>query len=273
MNSPVDNSLYAAPRHIADTTDCYFYHTLDIPGVGTIPGDWDLRDNPEDYLGGIDFRGKRVLELGTASGFLCFHMEQAGAEVVGYDLGDDHSWDVVPFDCMDPDDLAHRKSDLVRQLKNGYWYAHEQMGSAARVVYGSVYAIPAGIGPVDIATFGSILLHLRDPFLAMYNALRLAKETAIVTDLAPDDYAFSAQPMGQPLSPTLFTNPPALRFRPDPQTNPNPHAWWELSPEIVCRFLRVLGFEPAQVRFHRQKFKGELRNLFTVVGHRNRKDY
>jgi len=260
-----ENNIYAKPCHIEDTSDCYFYHTLDIPEIGTIPGDWDLRDNPQDYLGHVDVRNKRVLELGTASGFLCFHMEQSGANVVGFDLGADQHWDVVPFDCEDPVKLAVSKSALVQQLKNGYWFAHERLKLSAQVVYGSVYDIPAEIGNVDIATFGCILLHLRDPFHAMYNALRLTRETAIVTDLVPEQYPVSTYPMQESLSPDLFKQPAALGFRPDPD-HPNPHAWWELSPEIICQFLCVLGFTPLDVRFHQQQFKGELRNLFTVVG-------
>jgi len=43
-------------------------------------------------------------------------------------------------------------------------------GSRARMVYGSVYAIPTAIGAVDVATFGSVLLHVRDPFIALQNA-------------------------------------------------------------------------------------------------------
>ncbi|HEY4442105.1 MAG TPA: hypothetical protein VGN14_16725, partial [Candidatus Elarobacter sp.] len=65
---------------------CYFYHTMELPGVGTVEGEWDLRTGVDAYLGGEELRGKRVLEIGTASGFLCFAMERRGAEVIGYDL-------------------------------------------------------------------------------------------------------------------------------------------------------------------------------------------
>src|SRR5262245_36618662 len=80
------NGPYAVPRTVTDPADCYFYHTMEIPGHGLVEGEWDLRPGVEAYLGGIDFRGKRVLEVGTASGFLCFQMEARGAEVVAFDL-------------------------------------------------------------------------------------------------------------------------------------------------------------------------------------------
>ena len=52
-------------------------------------------------MGKVDLRGKRVLEMETASGFLCFYMESKGAEVVAYDLSPDHLWDIVPFYNID----------------------------------------------------------------------------------------------------------------------------------------------------------------------------
>jgi hypothetical protein len=30
---------------VPDFKECYFYHTLNVPGHGVINGQWDLRDN------------------------------------------------------------------------------------------------------------------------------------------------------------------------------------------------------------------------------------
>src|SRR2546426_5232006 len=109
-------SLYASPRAIDDANDCYFYHTMDIPGHGLVRGEWDLRKGVREYLGGVDFKGKRVLELGTASGFLCFHMEKEGAEVVAYDLSEDQSWDVVPFARGDTSKVIAARKAHIRKL-------------------------------------------------------------------------------------------------------------------------------------------------------------
>src|SRR5437899_12127744 len=97
MHSRPDSTVYAVPRLVSDVKDCYFYHTIEVPGFGLIEGEWDLRAGIGDYLGRVAFKDKRVLELGTASGFVCFHMESVGADVVGYDLSDEQDWDVVPF--------------------------------------------------------------------------------------------------------------------------------------------------------------------------------
>jgi hypothetical protein len=45
-----------------------------------------------------------------------------------------------------------------------------------------VYAIPEEIGLVDIAVYGSILLHLRDPFLALQSGLKLVKDTVVTSE-------------------------------------------------------------------------------------------
>src|SRR5262245_57528488 len=90
-------SLYAPPQTVTDVRDCYFYHTMDLPGYGTLVGDWDLRAGIDRYLGGVAVHGKRVLELGTASGGLCFAMEQRGADMVAFDLAADHLWDFIPL--------------------------------------------------------------------------------------------------------------------------------------------------------------------------------
>jgi hypothetical protein len=39
----VDDSFYARPWEVARLEDCYFYHTMDVPGVGGATGSWDLR--------------------------------------------------------------------------------------------------------------------------------------------------------------------------------------------------------------------------------------
>ena len=38
-----DDHVYAPPRTVTDLNDCYFYHTMDVPGVGRVTGEWDLR--------------------------------------------------------------------------------------------------------------------------------------------------------------------------------------------------------------------------------------
>lgn len=57
-------SPFAEERLVTNIEDCYFYHTMDIPGHGVVEGEWDLRANISNYLGGCNFQGQRVLDVG-----------------------------------------------------------------------------------------------------------------------------------------------------------------------------------------------------------------
>jgi len=254
------NAVFAPPRVVDDLDQCDFYHTMDLPRYGTVQGQWDLRSGVREYLGGVDFRAKRVLDVGTASGCLAFWMENAGATVVGYDLSDAFDWDIVPFGGVDVRaEQASRKRHIAR-LNNSFWLAHRALGSSARVAYGSVYAIPDALGAFDIAVFGSILLHLRDPFRALEQALALTRETAIVTDVLP------RRALLLPLFARWFGA--CTFFLPDGRVKAPSDSWWLLTPALIVRMLGVLGFGSCQVTFHKQPYGGRSRRLYTVVGRR-----
>lgn len=251
---------YAKPRSISDLSQCAFYHTMEIPGYGLVEAQWDLRPGIREYTGGIDFRGRRVLEIGTASGFVCFYMEQQGAEVIAYDLSEEQAWDVVPIATADYQHWASIRRLGIRKLNNGYWLAHKAFGSKAKVVYGTVYDIPRAIGPVDASTFGSVLVHLRDPFLALQNAARLTRDTILVTDVLSPTRVTTAAPGAPAL--------PLMEFIPNFRNKGPLDSWWFLSPEIVVAFLGALGFEDSDVRYHVQQFSEGERKLFSVIARR-----
>jgi hypothetical protein len=270
-----DDLIYATPRVVNDVSECYFYHTMDIPGHGLVKGEWDLRGDEHRYLGGVDFYGKRVLELGAASGFLTMYMERQGAEVVAYDLSEDHPWDVVPFAGTDFDRYDEIRREHVRKLNNGFWLNHAANDSKAQVVYGTVYTVPDEIGPVDIATFASILLHLRDPFLALQTALRLVRETVIVTDVYPAseyhlvaDLVTGPEPAGSDPAPLAQIGDPKMTFLPQYWDHAYGDTWWHLSPAVIQRFIGVLGFERTEVSYHYALAGTQRTLLYTVVGHR-----
>jgi SAM-dependent methyltransferase len=289
-------SVYAPPRLVTRLEDCDFYHTIDVPGYGTIPGPWDLRGHVDAYLGGVDLRGKRVLELGTASGFLCVEMEKRGAEVVGFDVCENDECDIVSFPSLPaPGEPAGWRAFLRRQ-NNGWWLVHVAHGSKARVAYGDIYDIPAGIGEVDVATFGCILLHLRDPYRALESAARLVRDTIIVTDHPvhwdqfphpPESEPVNGRPGGQrgrllriahrllgdrdwwfreerqrqraaAAEATLraVLNAPVGLFLPDAGNPDQRYSWWCFRPRMVCSMLGTLGFTRTTVT----EFVGPLLN-------------
>ncbi|MHB1534372.1 MAG: class I SAM-dependent methyltransferase [Acidimicrobiales bacterium] len=264
-------SLYAEPRMVSNLQDCIFYHTMDLPGVGLVEGSWDLRAGVEEYLGGVDFRGKRALDVGTANGFLCFEMERRGAEVVAYDLNEScDGWDIVPFGGRPAVGMTVERAAGMGRINNGFWLAHAALGSGARMAYGSVYSLPSELGPVDITVFGAILLHLRDPFHALQRALALTTECVVVTEPA----GRSAQALGRlphGLRCRLASSPrfPAnLGFLPDPALGRPDETWWNITPWALARMLGVLGFSLARLHFHSPSYQGRPWPMYTLVARR-----
>ena len=247
-------SIYEQPRFVEDLNECYFYHTMDLPGIGTIEGNWDLRNNLAKYLGNVNFENKRVLDVGCASGILSFYMETNGAEVVSFDIDKNGDWDVVPFSKSNYRECIEHKRKSTNRLNNSYWLAHRLLNSKAKVVYGSVYNIPDEIGSIDISVYGSILLHLRDPFLALQNGFKLTKNTVIVEDILRGK--------------RTKTKKPYLRFLPNASTKEPKDTWWDIRPEWVVQAIGVLGFEKTKVTFHKQNFEGRMIQSYTVVGNK-----
>jgi hypothetical protein len=254
---------------------------MEIPGYGLVEGQWDLRESAAAYLGQVKFAGKRVLELGKASGFLTFHMEREGAEVVAHDLSEHDAWDVVPFANLArrsqsdlhplyPPGIRHWKDFLkdrqrgIVALNNGFWLAHRAFGSQARLVLGSVYDLPEALGRFEVATLGSILLHLRDPFQALFRASCLTRETLVVTDIEPD----TVQHVPGEASATGTAHGACAKFVPDPQAGGPLDIWWQLAPELIVRWLAILGFEDARILHSGHRFQGHAVPLYTVVANR-----
>jgi SAM-dependent methyltransferase len=252
-----DGNLYAAPRRVADAADCHFYHVMEIPGHGLTTGTmWDLRGDTAAYLGNVDLAGKRVLEIGPASGFLTFYMESQGAEVVSVELPLDHAWDVVPDAQLDLDAFVDEVQSGIESVRNAYWFTHERMGSKARVHYGDIYALPDALGHFDYAVICAVLLHVRDPLRVVEQCARLA-DNLVVTDLhypdIPDDKPYMS----------WFST----------KETPVPHVWWKFSPQIFVRFAEVLGFTDNTVSFHEQIYTADgpprSGSLFSVVSKRD----
>ena len=272
--SLISSDIYAKPVLGVRKEDCHFYHTMDLPGVGRVQGAWELSNVLDKYLGGVDFKGKRVLEIGTASGFLCWQMEQAGADVVSFDLGGQCLPDNLIPGTWDRNEYLASERDFKRKLNNSYWLCHEKAGLKANMLYGTVYDVPAEIGQVDISTLCAILLHLRDPFLALMNVARLTKERLIITEpLWTRKRYFAAKWINniiRILTPkskcnTKWSCPVSIIQMSDQQQ----HSWWLLPPDAIRNYISVLGFNVEKIIFHYQKLAGKGNKLmYTLVGKR-----
>jgi len=259
-----NTNIIAEPREGLSLDDCVFYHTVELPEYGLIEGMWDLRANVDKYLGNVSLKNKRVLEVGTASGYLCFHMESQGADVISFELAPEEVADIVPYARSNHDERATQMQPWMEQIRNAYWLSHKAVGSKAKVVYGNAYAVPETIGQVDVAVFGAILLHLRDPFRALESALRLTQETVIITEPLWEWRNLLRFSLMRGKYSGVATFSPQAKLA-QPATT-----WWGFSPAIIQQFISVLGFEEFKVSYHSQMFTQIKKKIpyFTVVGRR-----
>lgn len=233
--------VYETPRKIDDISNCYFYHTTEMPGIGLQEGGWDLRGRFDDYIGHVDVSGKRVLDIGTASGFLSFSAEKRGArEVVSFDIDTAERQHLLPFAAKDYyQNHAKWVRDQTKAFdgwKNGYWFAHNALSSSARVVYGDIYELPPGIGRFDVVIVGAVLEHLSDPIRALASISRVAEDTIVInTDYLDDDG-------------------PLARFNGHPALPQNDFVFWTYSLGIYKSVLAMLGFDI--IRIHKDSFLG-----------------
>jgi O-methyltransferase len=257
----VTDELYEKPWHISSLGECDFYHTTEIPGVGVVKGQWDLRAGLDAYLGDFDFTGKRVLEIGPASGQLTYHIEKSAREVVAVDLPLDRGfWDFVPYERfgLNRDRVGAERGavetsfyEAVTRVRNAFWYCHEKLNSKAKVHYGASDDLPDELGEFDVALLASVLLHTRSPAKILASCARRVTGSIIVTDLYYPE-------IGE--GPVCSLVPTAENGMWD--------TWWRFSPAFFTQYLGVLGFPRHQVSFHKQKTTETIHELFTVVASR-----
>jgi SAM-dependent methyltransferase len=230
MNGPISrDALLAPPRQIERLEDCFFYHAIALPGFGLVPAHWDLRGRFDDYIGGVDVRGKSVLDIGTATGFLTFEAENHGAtRVLSFDQRDGADQAFLPFKDKPPYRDRARWAEQYRaeieRWKNAYWLCHRLLGSKAEVYYGDIYDLPTELGELDIAIVGSVLEHLSDPITALGSIARLTKERIVV------------------VTPLLETEDRIARFEGKANRPEADFTWWTYSLGTYREVFEMLGF-------------------------------
>lgn len=231
-----DDGLYAQPWHVEHPADCFFYHTLELPVFGLQEGGWDLRGRFDDYIGGADLRGQRVLDVGTAGGFLSFEAEKCGArEVVSFDLDDAKRQDLLPFADGDYVKNYERwrsaQTEVFATWKRAYWLSHRLLNSRCKTFYGDIYDLPAAqLGSFDVVILGAVLEHLVDPLSAIYSVSRLARKTIVINT----DYA---------------DNPAPLAFFKGRSHLPSAdYIFWTYTIALYDEYMKILGFEAVAQR-------------------------
>jgi len=213
--------MYTEPVKGLSLEDCSLYHSFS----DSMLGHWDLRHCVDDYLGNLDFKNKRVIDVGAASGYLSFEMEKRGAEVVSYDMPDSTYWDQLKF----PGYIPHQATDRSKKLDNAIHYMHEKLNSKCKFYRASIYDdLPDELGDFDIALFGTILAHLRDPMLALMNILYKVKERAILVN-----------PFFNTQKGSFFYKPNKKHFN---------RIWWSICFDDIEKMVNAIGWEIEHVK-------------------------
>ena len=219
-----------------------WYHTLDLGHGVVTEGMFDLRPFIDRY-GIPDVAGKRVLDVGTFDGFWAFELERRGGRVTSLDV-----------DAIQQLDWPPR----LRPAEDGprghtFRVAADALGSSVERVGCSIYdATPERLGyTFDLVFCGSVLIHLRDPMLALERMAALWRGQLIL-----------AEEHSRRLAPFRFVQ--GAEFRGDSPWS----TWWIPTAATWARMVETAGFEDARVhdRFN-MRFRAQRGGVPHVVIH------
>jgi tRNA (mo5U34)-methyltransferase len=211
-------------RLLDEARSMRWYHTLELAPDQVTDGWFDLRGYVERY--GLPERmdGLRALDVGTWDGFWAFEMERRGAEVVAIDLDDERDLDWPPRRI--PDSFAQpprgRGFDIARELRGSSVERHNL----------SLYdATPDRLGRFDVIFCASVIMHLRDQFLALQRIADLC--TGMFLSIEEYDPWVGLLPV------------PAARYLADRQKSV---VFWLPSARAWSRMLWSAGFDKVERR-------------------------
>lgn len=201
-------------QQVHDLERTHWYHSIDLPDGSVRQGLISveaLRARIESFPIPRDLRGKRVLDIGAATGWNSFEMERRGA-------------DVLAVDCVQYDELLEAKQLLGSHI--GYRVMDMEEITASN------------LGTFDYVLFFGVLYHLRHPLLALEQVCALASDTAFVesfvVDALDDDWA-SREPM--------------MKFYPRGELGGQIDNW--CGPNVIClrEMCESAGFARVQVEY------------------------
>jgi tRNA (mo5U34)-methyltransferase len=211
-----------------------WYHSIELaPGVVT-KGMFDHRPYVGRYGLPESLAGKRVLDVGTFEGFWAYELERRGAEVVALDVPRIQQLDWPPRSRPAEDGPRGDRFRIAADAK----------GSAVQWVGMSIYdADPASLdGHFDLVFCGSVLIHLRDPALALERMAALCRGRLVLAE----EYSRRLEWI------------PRLRLA---EFKSGAHmTWWRPTTKTWISMAELAGFE--DVRLHGRfnlHFRGERR--------------
>ncbi|MEY2425312.1 MAG: tRNA (mo5U34)-methyltransferase, partial [Actinomycetota bacterium] len=201
-----------------------WYHTLDLGHGVLTPGFVDHRPQLPFYGLPESLEGKRCLDVATFDGFWAFEFERRGStDVVAIDVAERVDLDCPRWMLRDPEGFG-----LVGGMGESFKVAHTITESKVERVERSVYDLdPEVDGMFDLVFISDVLVHLRDPQLALERAYSVCRGEIVVADVfSPELEALSHVPVAQFLGPG--------------------ETWWHQNVACLRQMMTVAGFDPIE---------------------------
>ena len=206
-----------------------WYHTIALRDGTSTNGIFDTRAAASRLVWPEQIRGGRCLDAGTCDGFWAFEMERQGAgEVIAVDVG--HANDVDRPWAARQRDLPTPHQPWATRAARGFQLASSALNSHVKRLECSVYDLdPALHGHFDVVFTGTLLMHLRDPILAL-ERIRAVCSGHLVMIECVDAFLDMVRP-GQASA----------------RLEPAAGQWWRGNRKALTGALRIAGFEELSV--------------------------
>jgi SAM-dependent methyltransferase len=216
-----------------------FYHSFEFTNGCAVRGAWDVARSIEQYQFPKDLLGKRVLDIGPASGFFSFYLEAQGAKVTAleaHSFGDCDVYGTYRYagaDGSPPDRIQNGLPVWFgHPASSVFWKIHDAINSRVEWRNGKIYdANPSLTGDdFDLIFAGSLLLHLRDPI----GALRAAR--SVCTNLLVTTIPTWAEQDENPVPMQML-----------PYTHLDRMSWWMPNKAALRHWLLAAGFRQIDI--------------------------
>jgi 2-polyprenyl-3-methyl-5-hydroxy-6-metoxy-1,4-benzoquinol methylase len=145
------------------------YHQLDLGENLVMEGDYDMTKYLQYYDLPADLTGKRVLDVGTASGFFALECARRGGDVTAIDI-----W---------PADSALLTAII------------DATGVNVKYVQKNIYDLTPEFGLFDLVVCGSLLLHLPAQFGAVQRLKSVCSGQLILSNACTEDSQTNQEPI------------------------------------------------------------------------------
>jgi tRNA (mo5U34)-methyltransferase len=170
-----------------------WYHCIQLGNYVT-DGQYDMNNWLHHYQIPEDLTGWTVADIGRASGFFSFLMEDRGATVTATDLPSYLDWDFVggkETRGRRAEEIGSEEQYTKQRILGAFDFAHQFKGSKCRSKLINVYDLSqeAMGGRFDLVFCGSLLSHLRDPILALERLYDITGNQLIISCPIREDNA------------------------------------------------------------------------------------